>query len=683
MCGIAGIIGTSAHDHSIIGSMVAAVAHRGPDHQGTWIDDRAEVALGHRRLSIVDLSPAGAQPMLSADGRLVLVFNGEIYNFHELRRELEDRGQAPIGGWRGHSDTEVFLEAIASWGIERAVKAAIGMFAFAVWDKDQRKLTLVRDRFGEKPLYYGWAGTEFVFGSELKALRAHPKFSNPMSRRAVTLFASRTHVPAPHSIYERVFKLLPGCMLELSPLGARYPLDRPLEECDSFPGIRLRPYWSYGEIVGKGLEEPILDETEAVEQLEQALARSVRQQCFADVPVGAFLSGGVDSSLVVALMQGRSSKAVHTFSIGFENCEYDEAHHARAVAARLRTAHEEEYIGEAKALELITALPSIYDEPFADPSQIATHLVSRLARREVDVVLTGDGADELFGGYYHHLIAPRVWELLQSLPTPLRNIVTAALSRVPWQLWNKAAARTAGRKQDHIGPKIQRALRAATRAQSLHEIHCSLAEEWDPGSSPVVAGTAADVRSNSSLPERAPGAVQMMYADCVSYLPDDILCKVDRASMAVGLEARVPFLDHRVAEIAARIPLSMKMRQGRGKLILRKLLHKHVPAGLVDRPKNGFAVPVGEWIKGPLRSWAEDLLEPRALREEGWFEPGLVRSRWQEHLNGGCDSSAALWALLIFQSWLREQRQSSSGSPPFLLSSSSVPLSRGAGAVLA
>ena len=664
MCGIAGIIGTSAHDRSVIASMVAAVAHRGPDNQGTWFDDRSEVALGHRRLSIVDLSPAGAQPMRSADGRFVLVFNGEIYNFLELRRNLEDQGHGPERGWRGHSDTEVLLQAIACWGIERAVRATSGMFAFAVWDRDERRLTLVRDRFGEKPLYYGWVGTEFVFGSELKALRAHPKFSNPLSRRAVTMFASRTHVPAPLSIYERVFKLPPGCMLQLTPVGARNPLDRPPDDFNSSPGIRLSPYWSYHELVRMGLDEPILDEREAVEQLEQALARSVRQQCFADVPVGAFLSGGVDSSLVVALMQSQSSNPVHTFSIGFDHPEYNEAQHARAVAARLGTAHHEEYIGEAKALEIITALPAIYDEPFADPSQIATHLVSRLARRQVDVVLTGDGADELFGGYYHHLIAPRVWEWLQGLPMPVRRIVTAGLSRVPWRFWNTAAAVTAGRKQEHVGPKIQRALRAAAKARSLQEIHCSLAEEWEPGCSPVVAGTATDLRSNSSLPEGSPGTVQMMYADCISYLPDDILCKVDRASMAVGLEARVPFLDHRVAEIAARIPLSMKMRDGRGKLILRQLLHKHVPARLVERPKNGFAVPVGEWIKGPLRSWAEELLEPRKLRLEGWFDPGLVNARWQAHLSGRCNSSAAIWALLIFQSWLREQRQLSPASEP-------------------
>jgi len=656
MCAIAGIIGQSARDLSIISAMTSVVAHRGPDDEGIWFDPCAEVAFGHRRLSIVDLSPAGGQPMRSADGRLVLVFNGEIYNFLELRNALERQGLVPTGGWRGHSDTEVFLQAIACWGIDGALKEASGMFAFALWDRHERRLTLVRDRFGEKPLYYGWAGTQFVFGSELKALRAHPDFNNSISRRAVSVFASRTHIPSPLSIYEHVFKLPPASMLEVTPEGARKRLDAPPEEGASSPSFSLRAYWSYHEVVRRGLDDPITDEAEALEQLERSLVRSVCHQSFAEVPVGAFLSGGVDSSLIVALRQSQTSSPVRTFSIGFDDPAYNEADHAKAVARHLGTLHAEEYISAAKARDVIAAIPSIYDEPFADSSQICTHLVSRLARRDVEVVLTGDGGDELFGGYYHHIIAPRVWDWLQNLPKPARMIVTSGLSQIPWRLWNKVAGVAAGRKQGHVGPKIQRALRAATKAKHLDEIHRSLIEEWDFGISPVVGAVPTDSPCDLTVPKRASGAVGMMYTDCMSHLPDDILCKVDRASMAVGLETRIPFLDHDVAQIAARIPLSMKVRNNRGKLILRRLLDKYVPAQLIDRPKNGFAVPVGEWLKGPLRCWAEELLEPRGLQAQGWFDADLVSSRWREHVNGSTDSTAALWAVLMFQAWLKEER---------------------------
>lgn len=654
MCAIAGIIGPAAHDAPVLGAMLAAVAQRGPDDCGVWFDRAAAVALGHRRLSIVDLSPAGAQPMRSADGRFVLTFNGEIYNFRELRRMLDHHGLAPPGGWHSHSDTEVFLQAIACWGVERAVAASAGMFAFALWDRSTRRLTLARDRFGEKPLYYGWVGRDFVFGSELKAFRAHPKFDNRVSRRAVAAFAMRTHVPAPLSIYEHVFKLPPACLLEITHDGARNRLDHSPAEGGSASGIRVRSYWSYAELVREGLENPIDDESEALAELERALERSVCNQARADVPVGAFLSGGIDSSLIVALQQSRSPKPVRTFSIGFDESAYDEAHDAKAVARHLGTVHDEQYVSAASARDVIAELPSLYDEPFADASQVPTYLVSRLARGTVKVVLTGDGGDELFGGYYRHIIAPRVWDGLQLLPKPARSIALFGLSRIPARVWNRAAAAAAGRSQAHVGPRIQRALRAAANARELHDVYRSLVEEWDFGASPVIGADGCDAVRDLPAPKHAPGAVRMMYADSMSYLPDDILCKVDRASMAVGLEARIPFLDHHVAAVAARIPLSMKVRNGRGKLILRQLLHKYVPRELVDRPKNGFAVPVGEWIRGPLRGWAEDLLRPDALRSDGWFDADLVTRRWRAHLDATCDSTAALWAVLMFQSWLRE-----------------------------
>jgi asparagine synthase (glutamine-hydrolysing) len=662
MCGIAGLFGEAAGDERIVLAMTRALAHRGPDDEGSWVDAEAGVALGHRRLSVVDLSPAGRQPMKSADGRLVLTFNGEIYNFEELRAALESDGGVPPDGWRGHSDTEVFLQAIAVWGLEAALARSVGMFAFALWDRRERLMTLVRDRFGEKPLYYGWAGGDFMFASELKALRAHPRFDNAIDRRALALLVSRTHVPAPFSIYRRVFKLPPGCFLEISAAAARTALDAPPEEDTANGGIRLKRYWSYREVVRRGLADPIEDEAQALDQLEQALARSIQGQSFADVPVGAFLSGGIDSSTVVALYQQHSSIPVRTFSIGFEEGAFNEAEDARKVAHHLGTLHHEQYVTAKEARDVIPLLPSMYDEPFGDSSQIPTYLVSRFARQQVTVALTGDGGDELFGGYYRHFVAPRVWGHLQMLPRPLRAMASAPLSRVSWQFWNSAAGLLAGRRQAHIGLKIHKALRVAAEAATFEDVYRSLLDKWGYGPSPIVGSEAPDLPFDLHVTGEAPDEVRTMYCDAVTYLPDDILCKVDRASMAVALETRVPFLDHRVAEVAARIPLSMKVRDGGGKHILRKLLHRHVPRELIDRPKTGFAVPIGEWIKGPLRGWAEDLLDRRAMRLEGWFDADAVAARWRDHLSGRRDSTAALWAVLMFQAWLREQEATSAAA---------------------
>jgi asparagine synthase (glutamine-hydrolysing) len=652
MCGIAGIFGERARDARVVRAMSGSLAHRGPDDEGVWIDPDAGIALGHRRLSIVDLSPAGHEPMHSADGRFVLTFNGEIYNFEELRRALEEQGALPEGGWRGHSDTEVFLQAISRWGVEEALQKSAGMFAFALWDRRDRLLALVRDRFGEKPLYYGWAGTDFVFGSELKALRSHPGFDNPIDRNALALFAARTHVPAPLSIYRRIFKLRPGCILRIDADGAANSLDRPPVEDAAGGGIRLTRYWSYRHVVLGGLAEPISDEVEVLEQLEEALTVSIRGQSFADVPVGAFLSGGIDSSTVVALYQKHASIPVRTFSIGFENAAFNEAKHAKAVAGHLGTVHHEHYVTAREAREVIPLLPSMYDEPFADSSQIPTHLVSRFARQQVTVALTGDGGDELFGGYNRHVHAPRLWRQMQRLPSSVRALAGSPLSRVPSQFWDRVSELTGGPRQPHFGSKVQKTLGVAATASSFEDIHRSIVEEWGP--SPVLGAGGTAIPFDLNV-EGAPEAVRMMYCDAVSYLPDDILCKVDRASMAVALETRVPFLDHRVAEAASRIPLSMKIREGRGKAILRKLLGRYVPSELIDRPKSGFAVPVGEWIKGPLRGWAEDLLDQSAMRSGGWFDADVIAARWHEHLSGRRDSTAALWAILMFQAWLRKQ----------------------------
>ncbi len=654
MCGIAGILSAGPVDEQSVARMIHPLEHRGPDDRGIWVDSDVGIGFGHRRLSIVDLSPAGHQPMHSADGRFVLNLNGEIYNHPELRQALEQEGAVPEGGWRGHSDTEVFLHAIATWGLEETLRRAAGMFAFGLWDRRERTLSLVRDRFGEKPLYYGWAGADFLFGSELKALRSHPRFDASIDRRALGLYTARTYIPAPLSIYRGVFKLTPGCILTLDREAVRHPLDEPPEEGND-GALSLKRYWSYRDVVRSGLADPMRDENEVLAELERVLARSIKGQSMADVPVGAFLSGGIDSSTICALYQKYSSIPVRTFSIGFEEAGFNEAADAKRVAEHLGTLHHERYVTVRETRDVIPQLPAMYDEPFADSSQIPTHLVSRFAREQVTVALTGDGGDELFAGYNRHFAAPRLWEQLQRVPQALRSMTGAPLSRVPSNVWNSLASVVPGGRAPHFGSKVQKALRLATSARSLDEIYVSFLDEWSHEPSPVV-GFAGDAASfDLALGAPAPDAVRMMYCDSVTYLPDDILAKVDRASMAVSLETRVPYLDHRVAEVAARIPLDLKVRDGRGKYILRKLLHGLVPAELVERPKAGFAIPVGEWIKGPLRSWAEDLLDPTAMRADGWFEPEIVQRRWRDHLAGRRDSTPALWAILMFQAWLQEQ----------------------------
>ncbi|MEA3000644.1 MAG: hypothetical protein QOK17_2477 [Sphingomonadales bacterium] len=652
MCGIAGLLSTRAVSEERVRRLIEPIRHRGPDDEGVWVDAEAGVGLGHRRLSIIDLSPLGHQPMASSDGRWMISYNGEIYNHAELRAELETGG----GGvaWRGHSDTETLIECIAAWGLERTLARSVGMFAFALWDRRERRLQLVRDRFGEKPLYYGWVGGDFLFGSELKALRAHPGFDNPISRRALRLFAARTYIPAPLSIYERIYKLEPGCILSLAPDAAATPMAEAPEVGASGP-VGLARYWSYREVMRRGFADPIEDEAEALDGLEKVLATAIGGQSFADVPVGAFLSGGIDSSTVVALYQKYSPTPVRTFSIGFEEAGFNEAEYAKAVAAHFGTVHNERYVTVSETRDVIPKLPAMYDEPFADSSQIPTHLVSAFAREQVTVALSGDGGDELFAGYNRHFAAPRLWQKLQRLPRPVRALIGGPLSTLPPGLWNGASRLVPSGRSPFFGTKVQKALRVAGAARSFDDVYTSFLDEWDFEDSPVL-GSSGGAAGGWDL-DFAPGApdtLRMMYCDAVSYLPDDILCKVDRASMAVSLESRVPFLDHRVAEYAAAIPLGMKVRGGKGKHILRRLLYREAPEALFERPKAGFAVPVGEWIKGPLRGWAEDLLSADRLRREGWFDAAMIRRRWQQHLSGQRDSTPALWAVLMFQAWLAE-----------------------------
>jgi asparagine synthase (glutamine-hydrolysing) len=656
MCGLAGILGPGARNADALLRMATRIAHRGPDDQGIWQDAVAPVGFAHRRLAIVDLSPLGHQPMQSNDGRYVLAYNGEVYNHLSLRQQLEaERSIA----WRGHSDTETLAEAIAAWGLKETLRRSVGMFALALWDRAAGTLQLARDRFGEKPLYFGWVGADFAFASELKSMRTLDAFDNAVDRRALRLFMARAYIPAPLSIYERIFKLEPGCILTVDQGAPARPTRQPPVEGDRSGPVRIERYWSYREAVVKGLAAPIHDEAEALERLESALAEAIAGQAVADVPVGAFLSGGIDSSTVVALYQKHSPGRVKTFTIGFEEAAFNEAVYAKEVAAHFGTEHHEHYVTHREAQDVIPKLSSMYDEPFADSSQIPTHLVSVLARRLVTVALSGDGGDELFAGYNRYVATSRLWSKLKLLPVPVRRALGGAMAAVPPMAWNGlAAALPSGRRPAFFGARVQKAFRTVRDASSLEDVVSTFLDEWSVGRSPVIPDEPMPREGafDMALGSDAPDVTRLMYCDAVSYLPDDILCKVDRAAMAVSLETRVPFLDHRVAELAARIPLSMKLNGGSGKHILRQLLYKHAPKAMFERPKAGFAVPVGEWIKGPLRDWAEDLLDSAKLRNDGYFDAAAVDRRWQAHLSGEKDSTQAVWAILMFQNWLNDAR---------------------------
>lgn len=644
MCGFSGLLSARSVDRDLLQRMGDAIAHRGPDDEGQWLDHEAGIGLAHRRLAIVDLSPSGHQPMVSEDGRLILVFNGEIYNHQSIRAGLEASGRSPEHGWRGHSDTETLLQAIAVWGLERALKCAVGMFALALWDRFERRLSLARDRFGEKPLYYGWAEKDFVFGSELKALRCHPEFPKAVDRQALAAYAARNYVPAPYSIHPNVFKLPPGHILTIGLPAAATPSAAPLTSV---------PYWRYRDVALGGLNELISDEADALAELEQVLGSALAGQSMADVPIGAFLSGGVDSSLVCALYQQHSTSKIRTFSIGFEESAYDESARARAVADHLATDHHELIATVAECRDVIPLLPTIFDEPFADSSQIPTYLVSRFARGEVTVAISGDGGDELFAGYNRHQAFPRFWGKMSQLPAPLRRAGSDAVGRVPASAL-RFLGRVSGLSRLTANPgKIRKFAKVAANANGVEDVTDAFLDEWHGLGNPV-RGVAPFRRASDLGP--APDLVSVTYADAVGYLPDDILVKVDRASMAVSLESRVPFLDHRVAALAARIDPALKVRGGKGKHILRTLLDRHVPRPLIDRPKAGFAVPVGEWIKGPLRDWAEYLLDRRRLEQGGYWDAGLVRARWDAHL-AGVDSTPAIWSVLMFQAWLESQKR--------------------------
>ena len=649
MCGISGYLSSKqmrpAEMESIARAMSDAIVHRGPDDSGTFVDSSAGLAFGFRRLSIVDLSPHGHQPMLSPDSRFAIEFNGEIYNYLEIRKDLEARGWS----WRGHSDTEVMLAAFVEWGVEESVKRFNGMFAFAVWDKVERQLWLARDRMGKKPLYYGFSGGTFLWGSELKALTAHPSFEAEIDRSSIALFLKFGYIPAPYSIYRGIFKLPPASLLAVTPATRHLPTPK--------------PYWSAVDSAVASRRDPFRgNDRDAVQALDSVLRDAVAKRMIADVPLGAFLSGGIDSSAVVSLMQAQSSRPVRTFSIGFGEDEFNEARHAKEVARHLGTDHTEIYVSGEEALAVVPKLPQIYDEPFADSSQIPTYLVSKLARQHVTVALSGDGGDEVFGGYNRYFWAQRIWRGLGPIPRGARRLLARTM--------RGSSRHVIGAGINLLRPVTPKSLRVNNASDKLsklaevldiespEELYARLVVHWkDPLSAVAGAEQRATALDESSAPDELRGVVErMMILDTVTYLPDDILVKVDRATMAVSLEGRAPLLDYRVFEFAWRLPLNMKIRDGRGKWILRQVLNQYVPQALIERPKMGFGIPLAAWLRGPLRDWAESLLDERRLEQEGFLRPEPIRRKWLEHVRGEREWHYYLWDVLMFQAWLEHTR---------------------------
>lgn len=642
MCGIAGFWSNSYYATAVqsLPSALAAIKSRGPDASGQWLDQPAGLGLGHVRLSILDLSEAGAQPMASASGRYVIVFNGEIYNHLAMRANLDTLTQHE---WRGHSDTETLLAGIEAWGLKETLRRCIGMFALSVWDTQMQTLQLARDRLGEKPLYYCFQDGQFTFASELKALRKFPGVPSSVDRQALSLLLKHGYIPAPFSIYAGISKILPGQMLTL----------RLVNGVVSKP--EAKSYWSFDQVRAAGWAKPFSgSDTEAVDALDAAIRESVRGQMLADVPLGAFLSGGVDSSMIVGMMQAESAQPVKTFSIGFNEEGYSELAHARAVAEHLKTSHTELVVTPENALAVIAQLPEIYDEPFADVSQIPTYLVSRLAKTKVTVSLSGDGGDELFCGYNRYVWGERVWRKVARLPLSFRRVLASVVLKLPAARWDQLLRLVngvipKGQRFKTVGSKLHR-LATALGAGNGAAFYEALTSKWlNPER--VVLGALSVAQSQNLA---ALSVEDMMALDTCSYLPDDILVKVDRAAMACSLESRVPLLDHRVVELAWRLPEHMKLRDGQGKWILKQVLDRYVPRALMARPKMGFDVPLDSWLRGPLREWAETLLSADRLRREGYFDVQQVRTKWEEHLSGRSNWQSQLWCVLMFQAWLEK-----------------------------
>lgn len=651
MCGIAGYWQRDCSDTSIALSMAEAIVTRGPNDFGVWSERESGIALAHRRLSILDLSPAGHQPMVSYCGRYVLVFNGEVYNHLSLRSLLEENLKG--FSWRGHSDTETLIECFAAWGVEKTIGMAVGMFSFALWDTKDKLLTLARDRLGEKPLYWGWSDDFLIFASELKAIKAHPGFKAEINRDSLTLFLRHGYVPAPYSIYRSIQKLMPGHFIEIT-LGGDISVSK---------SANSRVYWSVNDVVKEGLIRPFSGSaSDAVDVLEAQLKASVSDQMLSDVSLGAFLSGGIDSSTIVALMQSQTRTPVKTFTIGFDENGYNEAIHAKAVARHLGTNHTELYVQPNDALAVIPELPTIYCEPFADSSQIPTFLVSQLAKQHVTVALSGDGGDELFGGYNRYMAVQKVWNPLMKMPEFVRILAAAGLNSLSPASWDKIF--------EHLKPVLPKRYQLSIpgeKARKLGEVlrlkdgasfYRQLTSHWSDPESLVINGKEplTQITDNNSWAETDSLEHFMMALDAKTYMSDDILTKVDRAAMACSLETRVPMLDHRVFELAWRMPLSYKVREGQGKWLLRQVLYRYVPKELIERPKMGFGIPLDSWLRGPLKAWAEALLDEQRLRNEGYLNPAPIRQLWNEHLSGKKNWQYHLWNVLMFQAWLEKNK---------------------------
>jgi asparagine synthase (glutamine-hydrolysing) len=647
MCGFVGFIGngnrSNAELQATISGMGNTLIHRGPDDQGFWNDKDAQIVLAHQRLSVVDLSEAGSQPMLSKSGRFVLAFNGEIYNHLELRKFLEQSNELDSKqlSWRGHSDTETLLAALDHWGLERTLRQLNGMFSFAVWDRKDRNLYLARDRFGEKPLYYGRLHDSFVFGSELKALVLHPQWHGVIDRDALALFMRYNNVPSPHTIYKGIKKLLPGNYIMVSNQGRT--VNAPV--C----------YWSLQEVAYRGAAGRKGSAGELIDELDLLLRDAVRLRMLSDVPVGAFLSGGYDSTMIVAQMQAQSSKPVRTFSIGNEQADLDEARYASAVANHLGTQHTELYVSSDDAMSIIPRLPQIYDEPFADSSQIPTLLVSQLARQKVTVALSGDGGDELFAGYNRHIAGAKIWSTLNRIPLHFRRAIASDLMGKGAHRIARLVGLISGQSDvSDFSLKLAK-IHSAMGARDAFEFYDLLKAHWR--SSSVVLNASEFSGFDTAWDVNTDFLDQMLLMDMKTYLPDDILTKVDRATMAVSLEARVPFLDHRLVEFAWAVPSEFKVRNGHGKWLLRQVMNRYVPHNLMERPKQGFGVPIGAWLRGPLREWGEELLNSKRLRQEGFLDFKQVSHAWQNHQCGNGRHEHKLWCVLMFQAWLENNKK--------------------------
>lgn len=650
MCGIVGYInkkGFSSSDqlHDTVVRMARSIQHRGPDSEGSWIDSESQIAMAHRRLAILDLSVEGHQPMRSQNGRYMIVFNGEIYNYKKLRSELELKHTEIVRQLRGNSDTEIILACIEVWGLETAVQRFVGMFSFALWDRKLKRLFLVRDRLGEKPLYYGWNQDVFFFGSELKAFRMHPEFIPNINRNALTQYLRHMYVPAPYSIYDSIYKLIPGSILTMNISDYTYTISS---------------YWSVERTIEVGKQAPFRgSESEAVEHLERLLKDSIGQQMVADVPLGAFLSGGIDSSTVVAIMQSQSSRPVKTFTIGFHEEGYNEAQYAKEIANYLGTDHSELYVSPREAIDVIPLLPTLFDEPFSDSSQIPTYLLAKLAKQQVTVSLSGDGGDELFGGYTRYMTTNDRWNKINSIPLIGRKGISNAIRMLSPDGWNKNSrlvTQWIGKIGTvPIGDKMHIWADMLAERDSA-KFYRQVISHWRTGGSIVVGGEEPVTIYDSGYSKQMLSYYEaMMYFDSIAYLPDDILVKVDRSSMGVSLESRIPMLDHRIVEFAWKIPMSMKIREGKGKWLLRQVLYKYIPQSMMDRPKKGFGVPMAMWLRGPLREWAEELLDERRLNRQGYFQVAPIRRKWLEHQSGKWDWHGYLWDILMFQAWLEKE----------------------------